>query len=82
MKGAFRRLINTPWFFLFFMKMRPFMVRYIFLGVCIIGLMWHAVYTNYIIGRLKKDADHSTRIYAKLISTALFDKMNKESEKV
>ncbi len=58
------------------------MVRYIFLGVCIIGLMWHAVYTNYIIGRLKKDADHSTRIYAKLISTALFDKMNKESEKV
>lgn len=82
MKEKIKQFINVPRYYLFFVKFRPFAIRYLFFTVCIIGLMWHAVYTNYIIGRLKKDADHSTRTYAKLISAALFDKMGSASEKV
>lgn len=82
MKEKIRRLIATPRSYLFFMKLRPFAIRYFFLIVCVIGLMWHAVYTNYIIGRLQKDAAISARTYADLISAALFDKMGSDSEKV
>jgi len=77
--GRFSRATRL---YLFYLKLRPFMVRYIFLIICIGGLLWHAVYMNYIIERLKKNADYSTRTYAKLISAALFDKMGQESEKV
>ncbi len=82
MKKTVKRFLEMPRYYLFNMRLRPFMVRYFFLSVCIVGLMWHAVYTNYIIGRLRKDADDSTRMYARLISAALFDKMGKTSEKI
>ncbi len=82
MKKTLKRFLNIPRYYLFSVRLRPFMVRYFFLSVCIVGLMWHAVYTNYIIGRLREDADYSTRMYAKLISAALFDKMGEASEKV
>ena len=82
MKLSIRRLLDSPLRFLFTIKLRPFIIRYFFLIICVMGLMWHAVYTNYIIGRLRVDAANSTRTYAELISAALFDKMGSASEKV
>ena len=82
MKLSIRRLLDAPLRYLFTIKLRPFIIRYFFLIICVMGLMWHAVYTNYIIGRLRRDAANSTRTYAELISAALFDKMGFASEKV
>jgi signal transduction histidine kinase len=44
--------------------------------------MLHAVYTNYMIGRLQKNVDIATDNYAMLISAALFDKLGSEGEKM
>ena len=82
MKRRIQRLIDIPLKYLFSIKLRPFIIRYFFLIICVLGLMWHAVYTNYIIGRLRRDAANTTRTYAELISAALFDKMGSASEKV
>lgn len=81
MKTRFRRLIEVPKWYLFFIKLRPYTLRYIFLIICIAGLMWYAVYTNYIIGRLQKNAAISTRTYAELISAKIFDNINSLDEK-
>jgi len=77
--GLLQNATRKYWFTI---KLRPFIIRYFFLIICIVGLMWHAVYTNYIIGRLRKDAVNSTRVYAELISAVLFDKMGAESENI
>lgn len=82
MKRVLRRLLDIPLKYLFSIKLRPFIIRYFFLIICVLGLMWHAVYTNYIIGRLRRDAANTTRTYAELISAALFDKLGSASEKV
>ena len=76
----FQGLIKIPQWYWFFIKLRPFASKYVFLFLCIIGLMWHAVYTNYIISRLQKNAELSTDTYAKFISAAVFDKLDPESE--
>ena len=82
MNRRIRRLLDIPSKYIFSIKLRPFIIRYFFLIICVLGLMWHAVYTNYIIGRLRRDAANTTRTYAELISAALFDKMGSASEKV
>lgn len=82
MKWRIRRLLDIQRKYIFSIKLRPFIIRYFFLIICVLGLMWHAVYTNYIIGRLRRDAANTTRTYAELISAALFDKMGSASEKV
>ncbi len=77
-----KNLLSGPnWYFLF-LKFRPFILRYLFLIVCIVGIMWHAVYTNYIINRLRDDITSSISIYSDLINAALFDNMGSEYEKV
>ena len=81
MINLIKRFIDAPKWYLFFIKMRPFALRYIFLIICIIGLMWYAVYTVYIIGRLQKNAAISTRTYAELISAQLADKIGSEEKK-
>lgn len=67
MKERISRIMNGPRSYLIFFKMRPFTTRYFFLLLCVLGLMWYAVYTNYIIGRLQKDAAISTQTYAELV---------------
>lgn len=73
---------NRPKWYWFFVKLRPFTTKYFFLFICLVGLMLHAVYTNYMIGRLQKSADIATDNYAMLISAALFDKMGADGEKM
>lgn len=80
-KRTLTLFLHLPQWYWFFIKMRPFTTKYAFLFICIIGLMWHAVYTNYIISRLHQNAEASTEAYANFISAALFDKLDPESEK-
>ena len=44
MKLSIRRLLDAPLRYLFTIKLRPFIIRYFFLIICVMGLMWHAVY--------------------------------------
>ncbi|MBN1981356.1 MAG: hypothetical protein JW795_07495 [Chitinivibrionales bacterium] len=73
--------LKLPQWYWFFVKLRPFTTKYAFLFICIIGLMWHAVYTNYIISRLHANGALSTEAYANLINAALFEKLDPEGEK-
>jgi signal transduction histidine kinase len=59
------------------MKIRGSMTgKYFFLFLCIVGLIWYAVYTNYLIGRLQEDATQVTETYAELIRTAISEQMS------
>ncbi|MBD3393340.1 MAG: two-component sensor histidine kinase [Chitinivibrionales bacterium] len=78
MKGFLNRLVRAPRLYMFFMKISPFSGRYLFLVVCILGLIWYAVYTKYIIGRLEEDATSVTRTYAELIRAAISEQMSYE----
>ncbi len=83
LKIRIQRILSIPpqWYLLF-LKLRPFILKYLFLIVCILGIMWHAVYTNYVINRLQDDITNSIGIYADLINAALFKNMGVEYEKV
>ncbi len=72
-----KQFIQAPGLYLFFMKIRgPMTGKYFFLFLCIGGLIWYAVYTNYIIGRLQEDATQVTRTYAELIRAAISEQMS------
>ncbi len=82
MNNKIKAVFNTPYWYMLFIKTKPFLKKYLFFIICLIGLMWYAVYTNYIIGRLQKDAILSTRTYVELINNVLSDKMGADSKKV
>ena len=61
-------------------KLAPFFSRYIYWGIAIFGIIWYAIYTNFIIERLERYSNATTEVYAQLISEALFDKMDNVTE--
>ena len=82
LKKFFPRLVIAPQLYLFLIKLRPFGGRYFVLFACVAGLVWYAVYTNYVIRNLQDDAVAVTETYADLIKAALFDRMGAAGEKV
>ncbi len=78
MREFFGKIVRAPKLYMFFMKVSPFSGRYLFLVLCIAGLIWYAVYTKYIIGRLGDDATRVTRTYAELIRAAISEQMSYE----
>jgi signal transduction histidine kinase len=58
-----------------FMKFSPFSGGYVFLVLCISGVICYAVYTKTVITRLEEDAVNVTNTYAELIRTAISEKM-------
>lgn len=76
MKRLFERIVQAPKLYLFFMRIRPFTGRFFFLIICVAGLIWYAVYTNYVIGRLRVEATNVTTTYAELIRVAMSEQMS------
>jgi signal transduction histidine kinase len=77
-KEKLRKILQTPHIYSFFMKVSPLTGRYLFLVFCILGLIWYAAYTKYIIGRLEQDSTNVTRTHAELIRAAISEQMTYE----
>lgn len=78
MKESVRKAFRAPRLSMLFMQISPLSGGYFFLVLCIAGLIWYAVYTKYVIGRLEEDATSVTRTYAELIRAAISERMNYE----
>ncbi|MDD5676150.1 MAG: hypothetical protein PHC61_18405, partial [Chitinivibrionales bacterium] len=60
----FKSLLTARFLYLFFIKIRPYAGRYLFLIFCILGFMWYALYTRDVIAKLRLDATNVTQTYA------------------
>lgn len=74
-------MIN-PFLYRFFLRIRPFLARYIVLLACIAGFIWYAQYTRTIIKQLQGEAVTVTQTYAELIRVAITERMNNEEMNV
>jgi signal transduction histidine kinase len=63
-----------------FGRIAPNTSRNLLLFFAALGIVWWAVYTNYIIDRLQKFASATTETYAQLISEAFYDKIGSSVE--
>jgi len=63
-----------------FGKLNKQALRYIILGVAFFGLLLYGIYTNSTLARLEGYSRATTETYGKLISEALFDKMEGTGE--
>jgi len=82
LRSFLRRALAAPGLYAFFLKLRPFSGRHVFLFVCIAGLVWYAVFTRQVIGQIRKDAVNVTKSYAELVRTAVSESINDQEEGV
>jgi len=78
MKEALKNIITGPGLYHFFIKVRPYLGKYLFLLVCLGSLIWYTIYTRSIIGKFQEEAVQVTQTYAELIRTAISEHMNNE----
>ena len=65
-----------------FGQIAPNTSRNILLFFAALGIIWWAVYTNYMVERLQKFSNATTEIYAQLISEAFYDKIGSSVEHI
>ncbi len=67
LKKILRQATDTPRLYAFVASLRPYIGRYFFVILCIVGLLWYAVYANYIIRRLQQEADRVSWTHAEVM---------------
>jgi len=82
LRSIWERILSAPGLYPVLVKFRLFTGRYFFLAICIVGLLWYAVFTRYVIGQIKRDAVAVTQSYAELIKTAISERMNDQEIEV
>jgi signal transduction histidine kinase len=69
-------LTETSRRYFLFLRLRPYMGRYAFLILCILGLMAYAAYIRMLIVRVQSESVTVTEIYAELMRTAISENMD------
>ncbi|MBD3421908.1 MAG: hypothetical protein GF398_17495 [Chitinivibrionales bacterium] len=82
MKLTLKEMLTAPGLYAFFSKIRPFTGRNFFLLVFLGALLWYAIFTRQVIGRIENDAISVTHSYAELIRTAIAERMNDQKNEV
>jgi hypothetical protein len=75
-KASIKNIVSAPGLYPFFLKLRPFTGRHYFLVLCIGGLLWYALFTRQVIGKIRSDAVAVTQSYAELVRTAISERMS------
>ncbi len=67
LKNVIRTITHKPRLYAFVVSLRPYIGRYFFVILCIIGLLWYALYANYIIRRLQQEAERVSWTHAEVM---------------
>jgi len=75
LRNLLQRIVNARSLYDFVTRTRLLTGKYLLLFVCIVGLVWYAVFTRRVVGQIKRDAVNVTQTYAELVRTAVSQRL-------